>query len=34
MEVMDEGLRHPKFVRWRPDLTARDTDYYRIFGEK
>ena len=27
------GIRHPRFVRWRPDLSARDTDYYRIFGE-
>lgn len=27
------GIRHPRFVRWRPDLSARDTDWYRIFGE-
>ena len=35
MEIMETGgLRHPKFVQWRPDLTAKDTDWYRIFGEK
>ena len=35
MEIMETGgLRHPKFVQWRPDLTPRDTDWYRIFGEK
>ena len=35
MEVMSTGgIRHPRFVRWRPDLTVRDTDWYRIFGEK
>lgn len=35
MQVFGEtkGIRHPKFVNWRPDLTARDTDWYRIFGE-
>jgi ATP-dependent DNA ligase len=27
------GIRHPKFLRWRPDLNVRDTDWYRIFGE-
>lgn len=27
------GIRHPKFVQWRPDLTPKDTDWYRIFGE-
>lgn len=27
------GIRHPKFVQWRPDLTGNDTDWYRIFGE-
>lgn len=27
------GLRHPKFIQWRPDLTPRDTDYFRIFDE-
>lgn len=35
MQIMDtdnKGLRHPKFVQWRPDLTARDTDYYRWFN--
>ena len=35
MQIMDtdnKGLRHPKFVQWRPDLTARDTDYYRWFS--
>lgn len=35
MEIMETGgLRHPKFVQWRPDLTAKDTDWYRIFGDK
>jgi ATP-dependent DNA ligase len=35
MEIMKTGgIRHPKFVRWRPDLTPKDTDWYRIFGEK
>jgi len=35
MQVFGEtkGIRHPKFKNWRPDLTARDTDWYRIFGE-
>lgn len=28
------GIRHPRFIRWRPDLTAKDTDWYRIFGDK
>jgi hypothetical protein len=35
MQIMNDangGIRHPKFVRWRPDLTVRDTDYYRIYG--
>lgn len=27
------GIRHPKFIRWRPDLNPTDTDWYRIFGE-
>jgi hypothetical protein len=27
------GLRHPKFLNWREDLTINDTDYYRIFNE-
>lgn len=35
MEIMKTGgIRHPKFLNWRPDLTAKDTDWYRIFGEK
>lgn len=36
MQIMDtemHGLRHPKFIQWRPDLTVNDTDYYRVFGE-
>jgi hypothetical protein len=35
MEVLQEtkGLRHPKFLKWREDLTINDTDYYRIFNE-
>ena len=34
MQIMDtenHGLRHPKLLRWREDLTPRDTDYYRYF---
>lgn len=35
MQIMDtdnKGIRHPKFVRWRDDLTANDTDWYRWFS--
>lgn len=34
MEVFEDtqGLRHPKFVQWRPDLTARDCEWSKIFG--
>ena len=28
------GLRHPKFIKWRPDLRASDTDWNRIFGNE
>ena len=32
MQIYDTGgIRHPKFVKWRPDLNADDTDWYRIF---
>jgi ATP-dependent DNA ligase len=31
MNTDNQGLRHPKFLRWRTDLTPRDTDYYRFF---
>ena len=31
MNTENQGLRHPKFLKWRPDLTPRDTDYYRFF---
>ena len=34
MQIMDtenQGLRHPKLVRMRPDLSPKDTDYYRFF---
>jgi len=34
MQIMDtenQGLRHSKLLRWRPDLTPKDTDYYRFF---
>ena len=31
MNTENQGLRHPKLVRMRPDLTPRDTDYYRFF---
>ena len=35
MQIMDTGgIRHPKFIRWRDDLSPADTDWYRIFGEK
>lgn len=35
MEVLPTGgLRHPKFVKWRPDLRASDTDWNRIFGNE
>lgn len=36
MQIMDtdnKGIRHPKFIRWRPDLSVDDTDWYRVFGE-
>lgn len=34
MQIMETGgIRHPKFVQWRDDLTVRDTDWYRIFGK-
>lgn len=34
MQVMDTGgLRHPKFLNWRPDKTAHDTDWYAVFGK-
>jgi hypothetical protein len=34
MEVFKDtyGIRHPKFIQWRSDLTPADTDWYRIFG--
>jgi len=33
MQIMQTGgIRHPRFVRWRPDLTVQDTDWHRIFG--
>ena len=35
MQIMDtdaQGLRHCRFIQWRPDLTAKDTDYYRWFN--
>ena len=37
MQIMDtdnKGIRHPKFLKWRDDLNARDTDWYRVFGDK
>ena len=36
MQIMDtdnQGIRHPKFLKWRDDLTVEDTDWYRIFGK-
>lgn len=35
MQIMDtenKGIRHPKFVCWRDDLTKEDTDWYRYFS--
>lgn len=34
MEVFKDtyGIRHPKFIQWRSDLTPADTDWCRIFG--
>lgn len=35
MQIMNDangGIRHPRFVRWRDDLTVRDTDWHRIYG--
>ncbi len=35
MEVLETGgLRHPRFLNWRPDLTPNDTDWYRIFNHE
>jgi ATP-dependent DNA ligase len=35
MQIMETGgIRHPKFIQWRDDLTAKDTDWYRVFGEE
>lgn len=32
MQIMDTGgIRHPKLVQFRDDLTPNDTDWYRIF---
>lgn len=34
MQIMSTGgIRHPKFVQWRPDLVPADTDWYRVFGD-
>ena len=34
MQIMETGgIRHPKFLQWRNDLTPRDTDWYRVFGD-
>lgn len=34
MEVLPTmGLRHPKFVKWRPDLCLRDATWEKIYGE-
>lgn len=34
MEIMNEtqGFRHPKFVKWRPDLSQEDATYDKIFN--
>lgn len=37
MQIMDtenKGIRHPKFLRWRDDLTPKDTDWYRWFSNE
>lgn len=35
MQIMETGgIRHPKFIQWRSDLTVNDTDWYRVFGDK
>ena len=38
MEIMtgengEKGLRHPKFCRYRDDITKNDCDWHKIFGE-
>ena len=34
MEIMDTGgIRHPKFVRWRDDLTAADCTWEKVFNQ-
>lgn len=34
MEVLPTmGLRHPKFVKWRPDLCVQDATWEKIYGE-
>lgn len=34
MQIMETGgIRHPKFIQWRPDLRPSDTDWYRVFGK-
>ena len=35
MEVMSEtlGFRHPKFIRWRDDLTTKDATYEKIYDK-
>lgn len=33
MQILVNGIRHPKFVKWREDLTKNDTNWYRIFGD-
>lgn len=36
MQIMDTenmGIRHPKLVAMRPDLSAKDTDWYRWFAQ-
>lgn len=33
MQIFETGgIRHPKFLGWRSDLTPEDTDWYRVFG--
>ena len=37
MEIMDteqKGLRHPRFLNWRPDKDPKDCQYEDIFGKQ
>lgn len=36
MEIYDEtaGIRHPRFIRWRPDKDAKDCTWETVYGNK